>query len=128
ALVVASLRFHFHLSVSPLVVPAFVLVALSGSAVGYAMASGLRPEVTSNVASFVAVGVLLFSPLDFPIGRLPEWLQIVHRILPIKYMADLIRWSVTGRFVEDVGLAFVVVGAWCAVGLAVAYRVATRRR
>ena len=128
ALVVASFRFHFHLSISPLVVPAFVLVALSGSAVGYAMASVMRPEVTSNVSSFVAVGILLFSPLDFPIGRLPDWLQLVHRILPIKYMADLIRWSVTGRFVNDVGLAFAVVGVWCVVGLAVTYRVATRRR
>ena len=76
----------------------------------------------------VAVGILLFSPLDFPIGRLPDWLQLVHRIQPVKYMADLIRWSVTGRFVTDVGLAFAVVGAWCVLGLAVTYRVATRRR
>jgi ABC-2 type transport system permease protein len=128
ALAVASIRFHFHLAISPLVVPAFVLVALGGAAVGYAMASVLRPEVTANVSSFVAVGILLFSPLDFPLGRLPEWLQVVHRILPVKYMADLIRWSVTGRFVNDAGLAFAVVGAWCAAGLAVAYRAATRRR
>src|SRR5437588_4469818 len=128
ALVGASLRFHFHLSVSPLVVPAFVLVAFAGSVVGYALASVLRPEVTGNVTSFIAMGILLFSPLDFPISRLPGWLQIVHRILPIKYMADLIRWSTTGRFVDDVGLAFAVVGAWCVVSLIITYRVATRRR
>jgi ABC-2 type transport system permease protein len=128
ALAVGSLRFHFHLSINPLVVPAFVLVALSGAVVGYAMASVLRPEVTSNVTAFVTMGILLFSPLDFPITRLPGWLQVVHRGLPIKYMADLIRWSVTGRFVSDVGLAFAVVGAWCVAGLAITYRVATRRR
>ena len=128
ALFVASLRFHFHLSVSPLVVPAFVLVAFAGSVVGYALASVLRPEVTGNVTSFIAMGILLFSPLDFPVSRLPEWLQVVHRILPIKYMADLVRWSVTGRFVSSPGLAFAVVGAWCVAGLAVTYRVATTRR
>ena len=53
---------------------------------------------------------------------------MVHRILPVKYMADLIRWSVTGQFVSRPGLAFAVVGAWCVAGLAVTYRVATRRR
>ena len=128
ALLIASARFHFHLDISPLVVPAFLLVGLAGATVGYAMASALRPEVMSNIASFIAVGILLFSPIDFPLSRLPEWLEIVHRILPIKYMADIIRWSVTGQFVDDVGLAFAVVGAWCVVGLAIAYRVTTRRR
>ena len=128
ALVIAAARFHFHLAISPLVVPAFLLVALSGAAVGYAMASVMRPETTGIVTAFISVAILLFSPLDFPISRLPGWLQVVHGILPVKYMADVIRWTVTGRFVSDVGLAFAVVGAWCVLGLAVTYRVATRRR
>jgi len=128
AIVVASARFHFGLHVSSLVVPAFLLVAMTGAAVGYAMASVLRPEVTSIVSSFVSVFILLFSPLDFPLSRLPSFLQVIHRILPVKYMADLIRWSLTGRFVASPGLAFAVVGLWCVACLGVTYRVATRRR
>ena len=128
AIVVASARFHFGLHVSSLVVPAFLLVAMTGAAVGYAMASVLRPEVTSIVSSFVSVFILLFSPLDFPLSRLPSFLQVIHRILPVKYMADLIRWSLTGRFVASPGLVFAVVGLWCVACLGVTYRVATRRR
>jgi ABC-2 type transport system permease protein len=128
AIVVASARFHFGLHVSSLVVPAFLLVAMTGAAVGYAMASVLRPEVTSIVSSFVSVFILLFSPLDFPLSRLPSFLQVIHRILPVKYMADLIRWSLTGRFVASPGLAFAVVGLWCVACLGLTYRVATRRR
>ena len=109
-------------------VPAFLLVAMTGAAVGYAMASVLRPEVTSIVSSFVSVFILLFSPLDFPLSRLPGFLQVIHRILPVKYMADLIRWSLTGRFVASPGLAFAVVGLWCVACLGLTYRVATRRR
>lgn len=128
ALVAASLRFDFQLDISPLVVPAFLLVALTGASVGYAMASVLRPEVTGIVQSFISVFILLFSPLDFPADRLPGFLQAIHAVLPIKYMADLIRWSLTGQFVDNVGLAFAVVGAWCVACLGITYRVVTRRR
>jgi ABC-2 type transport system permease protein len=128
ALVVASARFHFGLQVSSLAVPAFLLVAMTGAAVGYAMASVLRPEITSIVTSFLSVGILLFSPIDFPTSRLPDVLQSIHAVLPVKYMADLIRWSLTGRYVASPGLAFAVVGAWCVACLGITYRVATRRR
>lgn len=128
ALVVAAARFHFDLRLSAFVVPAILLVALTGAAVGYAIASVLRPEAIGMVTSFISVGILLFSPIDFPIERLPDFLQVIHRILPVSYMADLVRWSLTGRYVSDPGLAFVVVGAWCVGCLALSYRVAIRRR
>jgi ABC-2 type transport system permease protein len=128
ALVAASARFHFDLAINAYVLPAFLLVALSGAAVGYAMASVLRPEVTGIATSFISVGILLFSPIDFPISRLPDFLQVIHRVLPVKYMADLIRWSLTGRYVDAPGVAFLVVGLWCVACLALSYRVATRRQ
>ena len=128
ALAVASARFHFGLRVSTLAVPAFLLVAVTGAAVGYAMASVLRPETTNTVTSFISVFVLLFSPLDFPASRLPRFLQLIHEGLPVQYMADLVRWSLTGRFVASPALAFAVVGAWCVACLGITYRVAIRRR
>lgn len=128
ALIVASIRFRFGLHVNWTIVPALLLVALSGACVGYAMAMLLKPQISQQLASFVSIGILLFSPINFPLDRLPSAVQAIHRALPVTYMADLVRWSLTGRFVSAPGLAFAVVAAWCAVGLAVSYRVAVTRR
>jgi ABC-2 type transport system permease protein len=127
ALIVSSIRFRFGLHVSWTIVPALLLVALSGACVGYGMSMVTRPQVAQQLASFISIGLLLFSPINFPIERLPTALEQIHRVLPVAYMADLIRWSLTGRFVSNVGLAFAVVSAWCALGLAASYRTAVRR-
>jgi ABC-2 type transport system permease protein len=128
ALVVAAVRFDFGLHPNAAVVPAILLVALSGAAVGYGLAMALRPEVAQHVASFLSIAILLFSPINFPNDRLPAVLQAIHDVLPIKYMADLVRWSLTGAAGQSVGLAFAVVGAWCAAGIATSWRIAARRQ
>lgn len=128
ALIVASIRFDFDLRIGWTIVPAVLLVALSGACVGYAFALLLQPQVAQQITNFISIGILLFSPINFPNERLPSALRAVHTVLPVKYMGDLMRWSLTGRFVERPGLAFAVVGAWCAAGLLTSYRVATKRR
>lgn len=127
ALAVAAARFDFGLSVSPAAVPAVILVALCGAAVGFGLAMIAKPQTTQQLSSFVAIGLLLFSPINFPIDRLPDALAAVHRALPVTYMADLVRWSLTGRSIENVALAFAVVAVWSAAGVALSWRVATRR-
>jgi ABC-2 type transport system permease protein len=126
-LLLASLRFDVDLHVSPLVVPAFLLVSLTGAAVGYAIAVALSPTATQQVSQFLSIALLLFSPINFPLSRLPEVLQDVHRVLPITYMADLIRGGLTGRYGVAPGLAYGVVAAYCVVGLAFSARAARRR-
>jgi ABC-2 type transport system permease protein len=79
------------------------------------------------VTQFISLGVLLFSPINFPLDRLPA-LRDVHRVLPVVYMADLVRWSLGAPHRTSVALAFALVSAWCAAGLAVSYRVAVRQR
>jgi ABC-2 type transport system permease protein len=128
ALAIAAARFDFALDVSVAVIPALVLVALCGAALGYALAMATKPEVAQQLSSFIAIGILLFSPINFPIERLPRFLAAIHRVLPISYMADLMRWSLTGRAVDNVGLAFGVVAAWCGAGIAISWRVTVRRR
>ena len=127
ALVVASLRFDVTLRVGWAVVPAIVLVALAGAAVGYALAVSLAPQVTGMVTAFLSVLILLFSPLNFPAERLPDVMQVVHRLLPIQYMADVVRGSLTGVYEDPAALSFAMVAAWCAAGLVVSYRAAVRR-
>ena len=127
ALLVAAVRFHIGLHVGLSVVPAILLVALSGASMGYALAATLSPSITNHVMSFMGLVILLFSPINFPAQRLPGAVQVVHRLLPIQYMADVIRGSLTGRYSDAPALAFGVVGAWCLAGLALSYRAAMRR-
>lgn len=127
SLVIASARFDFSLRIGWTIVPALALVAFSGACVGYAMAMMLDPQVAQQLTSFISIGILLFSPINFPIERLPGAVQAVHRVLPITYMADLIRWSLTGGFVAHPVLALGVVSAWCLAGLGASYRLAVKR-
>ena len=128
ALLVSSYRFDFALDVSPAVVPALLLVAATASAVGYAIASASPPQATQQISSFVSIGVLLFSPVSLPAEQLPAALQAVHSVLPVEAMADVVRWSLTGQYVDDVTRAFLLVVVWCVGALLLSARVATRRR
>jgi ABC-2 type transport system permease protein len=127
ALVIARLRFDVGLHVGPAVVPAIALTALTAASVGYAVAVSLPPEVANQLTSFLSLGLLLFSPINFPASRLPSVARAIHSVLPVQYMADIVRGSLTGRYVDPPLLAYVVVVAWCVVGLAAGHRAATRR-
>ena len=48
-------------------------------------------------------------------------------VLPVKYMAELVRGTVTTGLVDNLGLAFGVVGAWCVISVLALIRVVTRR-
>lgn len=126
-LLLAVLHFHLHLQVDALIVPAIVLVSLTAAAVGYGVAVSFPPTATTQVTQFVSIALLLFSPINFPLSRLPVWLQDVHRALPVTYMADLVRGGLTGHYDVSRLLAFAVVSAYCALGLAIAVRAARRR-
>ncbi len=128
AVVVAAVRFHFALHIGWTILPTVLLVAFSGASIGYGFAMLLQPQVSQQLSNFISIGILLFSPINFPLGRLPVWVRDVHRVLPVMYMGNLMRWSLTGRYGASVALDFIVVGAWCAAGLAASYALAIRRR
>ncbi len=90
-LMVAALRFDLHLRVSPLVVPAILLVALTSTAVGYGLAYALPPMALTMITQLLVLFTLLFSPVNYPAARLPGWLQALHDVLPVRYMADAVR-------------------------------------
>lgn len=127
SLVVATLRYHIVLSVSPLVVPAFMLVALTATAVGYSIAYGLPPVLVNLASQVLIFFTLLFSPVSFPVDRLPGWLQAVHVVLPIRYMAQVIRETLSVPTGGVSGTPFLILAAWAVAGLALTYRVMSRR-
>lgn len=128
ALVLGAVHFGFHLHISLLVIPAIILIAMCGTFVGYAMAFAVPKPMMVNVITQVLVFVvMLFSPVMFPASQLPGWLQAVHKVLPIQYMADLTRGTLTNLDI-NLGLAFAVVGGWFVAGFIITYLMVKRRQ
>jgi ABC-2 type transport system permease protein len=88
AVIIGSIRFGLDLQISPLVVPAVVLVALTATSIGYALASLVPPMIANMASQVLVVFTLMFSPLNFPADRLPGWLAAIHSVLPIQPMGE----------------------------------------
>lgn len=127
ALLVAVLRFDLSLAVSPLVVPAALLVALVAVAVGYGIGYAAKPELAGIITNMIIIIALMFSPVNYPADRLPDWLASVHQWLPLQYMAQAMRETLDVPASGVPVLPFVVLAAWGVAGLALTYRIMTRR-
>ncbi len=119
--------FGFGLNISPLLVPAVILVMGCGTFVGYSLAFAVsRPMLVVVITQIIIFLVMMFSPVMYPAGQLPGWLQAIHQVLPIKYMANLMRGTLTDLS-SNLGLSFAVVGAWFVAGFFVTYALVRRR-
>jgi ABC-2 type transport system permease protein len=128
-LALAAWRYGLTLTVSPMVVPALLLSSLMATSVGFAMAQLIaRPVVTNAVVNALIFVVLIFSPVQFPISHLPLWLADVHRVLPIYYLGQVLRASVTHGLVSNLALSYAVLAAWTAAAWAGTAWVVGRRR
>ena len=127
AVLVAAIRFGLDLEISPLVVPAVLLVVLTATSVGYALASLLPPMVANMASQVLVVFILMFSPLNFPADRLPGWLATIHGFLPIQAMGELMRGTLAANTFPLTAGAFLLLGAWCAATFAATSVVLTRR-
>ena len=120
-------RFGLELQVSPLVVPAMLMVALTATCVGYALASVLPYMLTVIVTQAIVVFVFMFSPLTFLPDKLPGWLEAIHGILPIQAMGEVTRGTIApNEFPLPIG-SFLTLAVWCLLGFVVTYAAMTRR-
>ncbi|HSL24763.1 MAG TPA: ABC transporter permease [Acidimicrobiia bacterium] len=127
--VLAAWRFDVSLSVTWLVVPAGVLVALMGTSVGFGLAQAIpEPRIVNLITNIVVFLVMLFSPIAVPIERFPDWLATVHRVLPFYHMASLLRWTVSDGLVASPGTSTAVVIGWTVLAWIAAAWVLGRRR
>lgn len=127
AMLIAVVRFDLKLEVSPLLLPAVVLVIAGAVGIGYTLAYALKPTLVGMVTQVIIVIALMFAPINYPAERLPNWLANVHEWLPFQYMAQAVRDTMA---VPPHGIAvvpFVVLAAWSVLGLTVAGRVMSRR-
>lgn len=59
----------------------------------------------------------MFSSINYPIDRLPMWLQyVVHRALPIYPMSEVMRASLAHTTFNANPLCYVVLTIWAFVG------------
>ncbi|HEX9042548.1 MAG TPA: ABC transporter permease [Trebonia sp.] len=114
-LVAGTARYHLHLAVTPLVVPAMLLTCLTGVLLGLAIAHGVTAPMAAELVSTTLIFVMFgFSPVAFPAAQLPGWLAAVNQWLPFGSMATIVRAALSSGVATGVPRAYVVVAAWAA--------------
>jgi ABC-2 type transport system permease protein len=129
ALASASAYYGFPLQVSPLIVPAFLLVSLTANAIGFAIVHLVsQPRLVGLLTNLLIFFAFLFSPINYPASRLPRWLATIHQWLPFRAAADIVRGTLADRYSERLPGSFAVMAAWCAASLLAGYFACQRRR
>ncbi|WP_054948744.1 ABC transporter permease [Numidum massiliense] len=117
---VASVCAHFIFNpgyhVTWTVIPALLLIALTCIGVGYGFSYLLPPQGSMALSQVLIFGALMFSPINFPMDRLPEWLQALHVVLPMYSMAEVMRASLAASsFTAGIG-DYINLTIWCVLG------------
>ncbi len=105
-----------------------LLVIVTGSltflAIGYAISSFARnTESAASYANLVTFPMLFLSGVFFPVSSMPDWLQPVLNVLPLKYLVDALRQPMMyGRGFGDVWLDLLALLAVFAACMAFAIR------
>ncbi len=128
SLVLGAFYFDFSLELSWLAIPAVLLISVTGVFIGYVLAHSVpKPEIATIATQIIVFLIMLFSPVMYPPDQLPGWMEKIHTVFPVMYMADLSRGTLTDLPVH-LGKAFAIVGAWCVFGLVVTALLVRRRR
>lgn len=128
AVLVASWRYDLVFRIDPLqLAVAAVLIAVTATSVGYAMAVSMPPLLAQLATQVLVFFVLLFSPVTFPVEQLPAWFAAVHDWLPVRPAADLLRAGLASDVFLWSWRDLAVVLAWCLAGVAISVRALVRR-
>ena len=128
SIVVAAWRYDLPFTVSPSAIGVVLLVALTATSLGYAVAAGLPPIAAQLVSQALVFGVLMFSPINYPAERLPGWIAAIHDILPIESMGQVIRHAIAPDAFPFALRPYLVLAAYCVLGLLLTQRLMTRRQ
>ncbi|HEY7265396.1 MAG TPA: ABC transporter permease [Trebonia sp.] len=108
-------RYHLHLAITPMIVPAVMLSCLTGVLIGLAVAHGVTAPMVANLISVTLIFVMTgFSPVAFPASQLPGWLEAANRWLPFGSMATIVRAALVPGGQPGAARAYLVVAAWAA--------------
>jgi ABC-2 type transport system permease protein len=95
----------------PLLIPVMLLGITTFLLLGVIIGSiADTPESVAGIANFVMLPMAFLSGSFFPLDSMPDWLQKVSTVLPLRYLNDAVSAALTGRGdLSDIG--------WGAVGL-----------
>lgn len=122
SVLMAHLLFHPGFSVSWTIIPAYLLMVVSCFGIGYGYSFVLPVEPAMALSQVIAFTALMFSPINFPIERLPEWLQSLHMALPQYHMAEVMRASLASATFQAEPISYVVLAVWAVLGFVGAIR------
>lgn len=114
--IVAHLIYQPGFSVSWIIIPTFLLMVLASFGIGYGYSFVMPAEAAMALSQVIAFTSLMFSPINFPIDRLPVWLQIIQQVLPIYHMAEVMRAALAHETFQAQPISYIVLGAWAIVG------------
>ncbi|MFP3914317.1 MAG: ABC transporter permease, partial [Actinomycetota bacterium] len=113
ALWVAAWRLDLSLSPGWVLLPAGLLVLVSGTLIGYAVGHAIpNPNITQVVAQVLAFGILGFTPVTYPLENLPAWLGSLHEVLPFYHMGVVMRHGLSEGTMTATATSYGVLAAW----------------
>lgn len=101
-----------------------VLGAMAFLALGYVIASFASTEDAANgMTSVVQFPMMFLSGVFFSIDQMPEFMQVIARLIPLTYLADALRQvMVGGAAFAPLWVCFAVLAAWLVGCFAIASR------
>jgi ABC-2 type transport system permease protein len=122
---VGTLAFGVEVTGSLVVVAFFVVLgAMAFLALGYVIASFAKTEDAANgMTSMIQFPMMFLSGAFFQIDQMPQFLQVVARLIPLTYLADALRQvMVGGAAFAPLGVCVAVLAAWLVVCFGIAAR------
>lgn len=116
---------NLHINPGSLIV-AFFGGALVFNAMGYLISSFSKTmEAYMGVANIVSMLMMFLSGVFFPVETLPEWLQVVPKVLPLTYFVDGLRDGMiyaTSIFSSEFWIGMGMMALWGVVSFVLAAR------
>jgi ABC-2 type transport system permease protein len=130
ALAIAEARYGIPLAISPMIGPAVLLVAFTGTMLGYALGhASPSPVATRLLTQLLLFAIFGFTPVVFPSRQFPRWLDTLNWWLPFGHMADIVRADLTtGVVTTGIASSYVIVAVWGLASTLLAGWVLGRRR
>ena len=129
AVLAAWWRFDVKFSLDwPLLIAGVLLVTVMATAVGYAIAVTLPAMLAQVLSQVMVFFVLMFSPVTFPVERLPDWYAGVHEVLPVMPAGDVIRAGLISSTYSADRQALLVLTAWTVAGVGLTLLALMRRK
>ncbi len=125
--IITHFCYNASYSVSWTIIPVLLLISLTSIGVGYGYAYIFSPNTSLIISQIVIFGALMFSPINYPMERLPEWLQSFHNYLPFFSMAEVMRSSLaSGTFSASISNYFILT-IWFIVGYGSAIHILNKK-